>query len=286
MKYLSIIEVSIVFLIVQLISWVLKPIEFFKLEIELLGWSYTSGLISISITFIILLILKKDFKLYGFKKEGWKFSLDVGLTSWLVLLIPVCALIFLHLSYSDLFGALILSVCEIVALVLILLLIRKKKEEDYEKKSSNARINVLLLLVLLLIPIFLSFYFNKPTDIIGKVISTVIWQFIFSGFGEEIRYRGYYQPRINEEFGRPFKFIGVEFGLGLIVASLLFGLSHVLNPFSPFEGIFELNWSWGIWTFFSGLFYGFLKEKTNNIIAPGIAHGSDALGEALAIIFS
>ncbi len=91
MKYVSIIEVSIVFLTVQLISWVLKPVEFFKLEVELLGWSYTSGLISISITFIILLILKKDFKLYGFKKEGWKFSLDVGLTSWLVLLIPVCA---------------------------------------------------------------------------------------------------------------------------------------------------------------------------------------------------
>lgn len=158
-----------------------------------------------------------------------------------MILIPIGALILLHLSYSDLFGALILSVCEIVALVLILLLIRKKKEEDYEEKSSNARINVILLLVLLLIPIFLSFYLNKPTDIIGKVISTVIWQFIFSGFGEEIHYRGYYQPRINEEFGRPFKFLGVEFGLGLIVASLLFGLSHVLNPFSPFEGIFDLG---------------------------------------------
>ncbi len=286
MKYLSIIEVSIVFLTVQLISWVLKPVEFFKLEIELLGWSYTSGLISISITFIILLILKKDFKLYGFKKEGWKFSLDVGLTSWLVLLIPVCALILLHLSYSDLFGALILSACEIIAIVLILLLVRKKKEEDYEKKSSNARINVILLLAFLLFPIFLSFYLNKPADIIGRVISTVIWQFIFSGFGEEIRYRGYYQPRINEEFGRKFKFLGVEFGIGLIIASLLFGLSHVLNPFSPFEGNFELNWSWGIWTFFAGLFFGFLKEKTNNIIAPGIAHGFGGVGEALGILFS
>jgi membrane protease YdiL (CAAX protease family) len=121
----------------------------------------------------------------------------------------------------------------------------------------------------------------------SKVVSTVIWQFIFSGFGEEILYRGYFQSRINEEFGRPHSFLGVNFGIGLIIASLLFAMAHVLNPFNPFKGSFDLFWGWGLWTSFGGLFFGFIREKTGSILAAGIAHGlPDAFGEAIAQLSS
>jgi membrane protease YdiL (CAAX protease family) len=125
---------------------------------------------------------------------------------------------------------------------------------------------------------------QKDLTVIG---STVIWQFIFSGFGEEIMYRGYYQSRINEEFGRPFTFMGITFGYGVLISSLLFSLAHVLNPFNPLEGTYELAWWWGMFTFFGGFTFGMVREKTGSIIPCGIAHGlPDAVGEAFAMLVS
>ncbi|MBD3198062.1 MAG: CPBP family intramembrane metalloprotease [Candidatus Lokiarchaeota archaeon] len=94
-----------------------------------------------------------------------------------------------------------------------------------------------------------------------KIISTIIWQFIFSGFGEELRFRAYYQSIINLEYRRPYEILNVSFGPGLLIGTFLFGISHIFNSYSPFEGIFNLSWGGGIWTFAAGLFCGFLKEK-------------------------
>jgi membrane protease YdiL (CAAX protease family) len=37
------------------------------------------------------------------------------------------------------------------------------------------------------------------------VASTTIFMFHFAGFGEEILFRGYFQSRLNEDFGRPWR---------------------------------------------------------------------------------
>lgn len=286
MKGKSLLEVGLVFLATQVLTWILKPLPFFKDEIALLGWSYTGGLISMVITLLIIYFSRADFKECGFTREGWKFSLDIGLTAWLVWVVPIAAILFLQLSYMDLFGSLIITGFVFLAILLILLITKNKDREDFEEGKYNTPFNVLFLTTLLLVPIFLGVYLQKSPNTMLIVISTVIWQFIFSGFGEEFRYRGYYQPRVNKEFGTPYKILNVDFGLGLFVGAAFFGLSHVFNPFSPFEGVFELSWGWGLWTFAAGLFFGILKEKTKNIIAPGVAHGSDAFGEALAILFT
>jgi membrane protease YdiL (CAAX protease family) len=286
MKGKSLLEVGLVFLATQVFFWILKPLPFFKDEIDLLGWSYTGGLISMVITLLIIYFSKADFKECGFTREGWKFSLDIGFTAWLVWVVPIAAILFLQLSYMDLFGSLIITGFVVLAILLILLITKNKDREDFEEGKYNVPFNVFFLTILLLVPIFLGVYLQKSPNIMLIVISTVIWQFIFSGFGEEFRYRGYYQPRVNQEFGTPYKILNVDFGLGLFVGAAFFGLSHLFNPFSPFEGVFELSWGWGVWTFAAGLFFGILKEKTKNIIAPGVAHGSDAFGEALAILFT
>lgn len=286
MKGKSLLEVGLVFLATQVFFWILKPLPFFKDEIDLLGWSYTGGLISMVITLLIVYFSKADFKECGFTREGWKFSLDIGFTAWLVWVVPIAAILFLQLSYMDLFGSLIITGFVVLAILLILLITKNKDREDFEEGKYNVPFNVFFLTILLLVPIFLGVYLQKSPNIMLIVISTVIWQFIFSGFGEEFRYRGYYQPRVNQEFGTPYKILNVDFGLGLFVGAAFFGLSHLFNPFSPFEGVFELSWGWGVWTFAAGLFFGILKEKTKNIIAPGVAHGSDAFGEALAILFT
>lgn len=140
------------------------------------------------------------------------------------------------------------------------------------------------LIALLLVPILVGLYTKRLTFV---VISTVVWQFIFSGFGEEILYRGYFQSRINEEFGHPFSFLGVNFGIGVIISSFLFSLAHVLNPFDPFAAKFELDWWWGLSSFVAGLTFGLVREKTGSIISSGIAHGlPDAVGEPFAFMFS
>lgn len=178
-------------------------------------------------------------------------------------------------------GSLILAATQIVALLLILLILRRRERgsQATSTRLSSSTLNLLILVILLSLPVLVGAYLKRLTL---KVVSTVIWQFFFSGFGEEIRYRGYYQSRINQEFGRPFTFLGVKFGPGLIIASLLFAFSHVLNPFSPFTGSFELAWWWGFFTLFGGLFFGFVREKTGSVIAAGIAHGlPDAVGRHL-----
>ncbi|MDH7561736.1 MAG: CPBP family intramembrane metalloprotease, partial [bacterium] len=92
-------------------------------------------------------------------------------------------------------------------------------------------------------------------------------------------FRGYIQSRLNAAFGKPFRFFGVTWGWGLVITAALFGLMHVANIGSFIDHQWEAEWWWGFWTFFSGLVFGFVREKSGNIIAPAILHG---LPQALA----
>jgi uncharacterized protein len=119
------------------------------------------------------------------------------------------------------------------------------------------------------------------------IISTILWQFFLSGFGEEFVFRGYYQSRLNQAFGRPFCLFGIQFGVGLFIASLLFGLLHAFNGYDPAIGLASLDWGWALWTAVGGLFFGVIREKTGTLLAPGVAHGlPDAVGEPMKLLFS
>ena len=74
----------------------------------------------------------------------------------------------------------------------------------------------------------------------------------------------------------------MPWGWGILIASALFGLMHVLNPGSLVTGFWRLSWGWGFWTFFSGLVFGFTREKTGSIVAPVLLHG---LPQAIAYAF-
>ena len=78
-----------------------------------------------------------------------------------------------------------------------------------------------------------------------------IWQIallaLASGIGEELFFRGALQPRV-----------------GLVLASLLFGLVHLLP-----------SWPLALWSLFAavaGLLFGLLFDLTGNLLAPVIAH--------------
>lgn len=288
MKGRSIVEVFLVFIFMRIFSFWFKTTEFLTWELDTLGWTYTGGFLLIGIPILILLVTKRKFEVYGVTLKKWREALDIGLVYALVSGAIISGVGFMYLwmssiSYTGMRGAVILAGCEIVVLFLILKILCRREKND-PGVPPNPVPNVVVLLILLLLPIFVGIYANRLTHV---VVSTVVWQFIFSGFGEEIMYRGYYQSRINEEFGRPFSFMGVNFGIGVIISSLLFAFAHVLNPFSPFEGNYELAWWWGLFTFFGGLTLGLVREKTGSIIPCGIAHGlPDAVGEAFGLMFS
>jgi membrane protease YdiL (CAAX protease family) len=90
---------------------------------------------------------------------------------------------------------------------------------------------------------------------------------------------------VNQEFGKPYQIMGIRFGSGLIVSSILFGLIHATQTFNPLLDQYDFAWPWGLWTLIGGFFLGLLREKTDDVVACTIAHGGlDAVGEGLAIV--
>lgn len=79
---------------------------------------------------------------------------------------------------------------------------------------------------------------------------------IFSGFGEEIFFRGILQN-----------------GIGIIPASIIFALMHL--PSKEFA-------IYSLWTFFAGMVFGNIYQITNNLFIAIVAH---TLNNLLALVF-
>ncbi len=111
----------------------------------------------------------------------------------------------------------------------------------------------------------------------GPVALAFAWRIIGAGVGEEVFFRGYVQSRLNAAFGRPWQVLGVRFGMGLVIASLLFGLIHALNTVDYFAGSYHFAWWHALTTV--AMPYGLLREQTGGVAAPAILHGLiDVLG--------
>ncbi|NLE77653.1 MAG: CPBP family intramembrane metalloprotease [Chloroflexi bacterium] len=85
---------------------------------------------------------------------------------------------------------------------------------------------------------------------------------------EELLFRGVGQGRLNEAFGQPWRSFGVPWGWGAVGSAALLGLWHVvLSPYSP------AVWPHALWTFFVGLFFACLQERSGGLAAPSLLHG-------------
>ena len=101
--------------------------------------------------------------------------------------------------------------------------------------------------------------FREPA--VSQLATRIVAVLIFVAFLEEFFFRGYVQARLNDCFGKPFRFRNVEFGAGLILAAAVFGLAH---PLTVAGGA---PWAWALWTTAGGLIFGFLREKTGAVVA-------------------
>jgi len=104
----------------------------------------------------------------------------------------------------------------------------------------------------------------------------VAYHVFFVAVPEEFFYRGYLQTRLNEVFPRRFLVAGIPFGHGLWIAALLFAFGHSLV---------ELRW-WHFATFFPGLLFGLLRERTGGVTAGALCHaGCNVLVTMLDTIY-
>ncbi len=280
-KLVAIVEVLLVFAVTQTVVMIWRRTAVAEWEIQTLGWSYTGMLFWMGIPALVIWVTRRNWAEYGVSLVNWPTNLAVGIKAFLVAFIPM---VFglggarqLGLDTNQVSGGLFVAMTEVIGLALMVWILNR------QKPVKSGRRNVISILLLLLLPILVALAMGKLSVVI---VSTVVWQFVFSGFGEEFAYRGYFQSRLNQAFGRPLSLFGIQFGAGLIIASLLFGLWHAFNTYDPAVGVSSFAWGWALWTFVAGLFFGVIREKTGTLVAPGIAHGlPDAVGEALIKIF-
>jgi len=88
------------------------------------------------------------------------------------------------------------------------------------------------------------------------------YHLFFVAIPEEMFYRGYVQSRFDEVFPRKWRILGADLGWGWIFAALLFAFGHSLV--SP-------QW-WHFATFFPGLAFGWMRQRSGGIVAGALFH--------------
>lgn len=226
-----------------------------------------------AIILVLLAVTKRDFSQYGITIRNFKSDLKIAI----ICIVPLLAIIsafFLGPDTENLGGLLLISVVEVVGLLVVALLL-KRTSYTGDKVALSPYIVVIGALIISFLTILNFLYPLRGSDpfYIKTLINAFVFGFVLQAIPQELFFRGYIQSRLNEAFGRPYNYFGINMGAGLIIASLIFGFMHVLNTFNPFASQYNLDISWGIWTFFTGLLWGIIREKTGNIVAPTILHG-------------
>jgi membrane protease YdiL (CAAX protease family) len=206
-------------------------------------------------------LFRKDKAVYGFDlARKWRSAVHFGFWGFVVMIIQAPG--FVAWGVLGMPGLLILYGLVIASIVV---LFRALKNEP---ASPRPGWKIAVWLILLILP-------SAAAVASGRMSAGIVgWQayYLFVvGFGEEIRSRGYVQSRLNEAFGRPWSLWGTRFGPGLILASILFGFSHIYQL-----GASRPNVLIGLGAMLGGLFYGIVRERAGTFLASALVHGLNA----------
>ena len=168
----------------------------------------------IAFPLLLLALGRRSFASYGLSLRKAFYHLDVAATAFIPVALAGAAVGII--DYKSWSGALVLAAAQVAALLALGLMLRRKPT----RREDGIFIGALLLMT------FSNF---APKFSFGNAASAFLFYILFLGLGEELLFRGYIQSRLNAAFGRPFRFSGVSWGWGVVIASALFGLMHVLN---------------------------------------------------------
>jgi membrane protease YdiL (CAAX protease family) len=287
MKAKSIIEVLAVFILMKFFSiWLDSVLVNAGVDS---GWrTFFFGLQALVIPVVIIGFTGRSWSTYGLSLKDCRSQINYGFAGVLIMMLLGLGFGFLKskgISTSGRTGSLVMSLIAIIMIAIFVLIFRKKSKIDRTERSLKIRMifQIFILLIMIGCPILVAII--KGNNVPG-IIAWDLYFLIMVGFGEEIKFRGYFQSRINEGYGRPWQLFGISFGPGLLIVSLLFGLSHIIQfgVFNPFLGQYDINPWMGLQAFFGGFFYGLIREKSESIVASGIAHGvPNAFGQVLSM---
>lgn len=103
---------------------------------------------------------------------------------------------------------------------------------------------------------------------VESTLLSLVGAYLLVAPAEELFFRGYTQSRLNLAFGRPFETLGIQWGWGMVLSAALFGLWHAaMNPLAA------SSWMHALWTFFAGLIFSIVREKSASVLAPALLHG-------------
>lgn len=271
-KILAILEVFFVtFLAVPLLTLGVYRVfpAFESWQTDTLGFAFPVfvDVVMAGLPILIILLRRKELADYGLRFTPLSYHLDIVAACF----IPFALAGFplgLGVDHTTWGGALILAAIQAGLLFALAILL--------QKKPGLAGVGLMGLSFALLPGLSQSGGLT-----VGKALATFLTYALFVGFGEEIIYRGYMQSRLNEVFGKPYRFFGVAFGWGAIITALIFGLTHVGLLRWMLGDASGPIWAWGLWTFFGGLVFSFVREKSGSILAPALLHG---LPQAIATV--
>lgn len=139
-----------------------------------------------------------------------------------------------------------------------------------------------LIVSAIIFPVFLSGFFAFWKIVAGREVligipdhfaTTVLWTFLGVALPEEIFFRGYLQTRLMERFPKGIDILGVKFGWGILLTSVVFALFHLITNPAPAR----------LAVFFPALVFSWLKQRTQSVAAPALFH---TLANLSMVIFS
>lgn len=102
---------------------------------------------------------------------------------------------------------------------------------------------------------------------VQKDLPTFAYEATMPGLGEELAYRGVFLMLLNEAFGRPWRFAGIQFGWGFIIVSAMFGILHGVD--APSLNKIHIIWAGMIFPTITGVVLAWLRERTGSVW-PGV----------------
>lgn len=263
-KTIALVQVIVLFVI----SWVIfKYIDYSTqntgveaiLQIPHLFLSYY-------VVFVILIFIylynQADLAVLAASKPIWPYQ--VGLVSAAFLPFVFIAFSLNFINWQTWWGALIVTLLIIAAAWLILKLYQKINP-DYQVKTSDRIILIFGVVIGMIAVTWMTAFIT--------MLRSFMYAFFVSALVEEVMFRGYMQTRLNKAFAKPYEWMGISFGWGLLVPAILFSLWHLFAQVNPFTGSFSLAWPHALWTLFAGLLLGLIREKADSIVPSWLLHG-------------